>query len=227
MPIARLKWVGVNPISVTVSRCFFSTLRQMSSTFLSGNCCLAFFDFRISLTGNAAKGVFLLRCHWTSPMSASISTQNMKPAARKMHSVVVIPGFSHLLLLSPPSFPAFVKGMRLTYEILRLFLLVLAQTWFQFEQGYVPSRYSFLTQQKMLCAYSPSFIIYLLSQPLCFQWISDNRKAGKYPASLCNGNPILLWRLFLMLPQSNWRWCNIFGSSSVDLWYTPLWNFLL
>lgn len=39
----------------------------------------------------------------------------------------------------------------------------------------------------MLCAYSPSFIIYLLSQPLCFQWISDNRKAGKYPASLCNG----------------------------------------
>ncbi|EFG6463714.1 phage N-6-adenine-methyltransferase [Escherichia coli] len=57
-------------------------------------------------------------------MSASISTQNMKPAARKMHSVVVIPGLSHLLLLSPPSFPAFVKGMRLTYEILRLFLLV-------------------------------------------------------------------------------------------------------
>jgi hypothetical protein len=39
----------------------------------------------------------------------------------------------------------------------------------------------------MLCAYSPSFIIYLLSQPLCFQRISDNRKAGKYPASLCNG----------------------------------------
>ena len=35
----------------------------------------------------------------------------MKPAARKMHSVVVIPGLSHLLLLSPPSFPAFVKGM--------------------------------------------------------------------------------------------------------------------
>ncbi|EIP01220.1 hypothetical protein ECEC4203_0873, partial [Escherichia coli EC4203] len=30
----------MNPISVTVSRCFFSTLRQMSSTFLSGNCCL-------------------------------------------------------------------------------------------------------------------------------------------------------------------------------------------
>ncbi|QDR61688.1 hypothetical protein FPH37_24890 [Escherichia coli] len=25
----------------------------------------------------------------------------MKPAARKMHSVVVIPGLSHLLLLSP------------------------------------------------------------------------------------------------------------------------------
>ena len=33
----------------------------------------------------------------------------------------------------------------------------------------------------------PPFIIYRLSQPLCFQWISDNRKAGKYPASLCNG----------------------------------------
>ncbi len=33
----------------------------------------------------------------------------------------------------------------------------------------------------------PPFIIYLLSQPLCFQGISDNRKAGKYPASLCNG----------------------------------------
>jgi len=39
----------------------------------------------------------------------------------------------------------------------------------------------------MLCAYRLPFIIYLLSQPLCFQWISDNRKAGKYPASLCNG----------------------------------------
>ncbi|EFZ42653.1 hypothetical protein ECEPECA14_1586 [Escherichia coli EPECa14] len=52
----------------------------------------------------------------------------MKPAARKMHSVVVMPGLSRLLLLSPPSFPAFVKGMWLTYEILRLFLLVLAQT---------------------------------------------------------------------------------------------------
>ncbi|ADN68399.1 hypothetical protein APL45_gp12 [Escherichia phage vB_EcoP_24B] len=51
----------------------------------------------------------------------------------------------------------------------------------------MPSRYSFLIQQEMLCAYSPSFIIYLFSQPLCFQWISDNRKAGKYPASLCNG----------------------------------------
>ncbi len=51
----------------------------------------------------------------------------------------------------------------------------------------MPSQCSFLTQQEMLCAYSPSFIIYLLSQPLGFQWISDNRKAGKYPASLCNG----------------------------------------
>ncbi|ESD50669.1 hypothetical protein HMPREF1605_03482 [Escherichia coli 908521] len=51
----------------------------------------------------------------------------------------------------------------------------------------MPSQYSFLTQQEMLCAYSPSFIIYLLSQPLGFQWILDNRKAGKYPASLCNG----------------------------------------
>ncbi len=39
----------------------------------------------------------------------------------------------------------------------------------------------------MLCAYSSPFIIYLLSQPLCFQGISGNRKAGKYPASLCNG----------------------------------------
>ncbi|BBA60895.1 hypothetical protein ECTOK1_C06930 [Escherichia coli] len=39
----------------------------------------------------------------------------------------------------------------------------------------------------MLCAYSSPFIIYLLSQPLCFQGISDNRKAGKYPASLRNG----------------------------------------
>lgn len=27
----------------------------------------------------------------------------------------------------------------------------------------------------------------LYTSPLCFQWISDNRKAGKYPASLCNG----------------------------------------
>ncbi|EDZ82641.1 hypothetical protein ECH7EC4045_A2631 [Escherichia coli O157:H7 str. EC4045] len=53
----------MNPISVTVSRCFFSTLRQMSSTFLSGKLLSGFFDFRISLTGNAAKGVFLLRCH--------------------------------------------------------------------------------------------------------------------------------------------------------------------
>ncbi|EFO3824177.1 RusA family crossover junction endodeoxyribonuclease [Escherichia coli] len=51
----------------------------------------------------------------------------------------------------------------------------------------MPSQYSFLTQQEMLCAYRLPFIIYLLSQPLCFQGISDNRKAGKYPASLCNG----------------------------------------
>ncbi|KDT64992.1 hypothetical protein AC06_3858 [Escherichia coli 3-373-03_S3_C1] len=46
----------------------------------------------------------------------------------------------------------------------------------------------------MLCAYSSPFIIYLLSQPLCFQGISDNRKAGKYPASLCNGVHRKSWK---------------------------------
>ena len=43
----------------------------------------------------------------------------------------------------------------------------------------MPSRYSFLTQREMLVHTAPLFIIiYLLSQPLCFQGISDNRKAG-------------------------------------------------
>lgn len=95
-------------------------------------------------------------------------------ACQKMYSVVVIT-VSHLLLSA--TIISFVKGMWLMkffvcFTGIGTNLINLSNT------GHLNTR------SNRRCLHNSAY--YLSSQPLCFLWISDNRKAGN-TYSLCNG----------------------------------------